>query len=141
MVRASAKAHASDKRPQWQSITLCKHREGLVEQLFRKVRLFGCRQVWPHAALRALAPGGPPSAQHVMRTLWAAPLVELGSTHGGLNISAHCACVRGPQVHATQFHPEKSGAAGLDMLRAFLDASDAALAPEPALPRHGAPPA
>ncbi len=88
-----------------------------------------------------LAPGGPPSAQHVMWTLWAAPFVELGSTHGGLNISAHCACVRGPQVHATQFHPEKSGAAGLDMLRAFLDASDAALAPEPALPRHGAPPA
>ena len=38
------------------------------------------------------------------------------------------------QVHATQFHPEKSGAAGLDILRAFLDASEADLAPEPALP-------
>jgi hypothetical protein len=48
---------------------------------------------------------------------------------------------RAPQVHATQFHPEKSGAAGLDMLRAFLDASNAALAPEPALPPHGARPA
>ena len=38
------------------------------------------------------------------------------------------------QVHATQFHPEKSGGAGLDILRAFLDASEADLAPEPALP-------
>ena len=42
--------------------------------------------------------------------------------------------VQWAQVHATQFHPEKSGAAGLDILRAFLDASEADLAPEPALP-------
>ncbi|KAK9839700.1 hypothetical protein WJX81_007064 [Elliptochloris bilobata] len=52
------------------------------------------------------------------------------SEYGGEFVSA----LKCGEVHATQFHPEKSGAAGLDILRAFLDASEADLALEPALP-------
>lgn len=40
-------------------------------------------------------------------------------------------------IYVTQFHPEKSGVAGLRTLKAFLDGSGAkALAAEPALPRE-----
>jgi glutamine amidotransferase/cyclase len=50
------------------------------------------------------------------------------SDYGGEFVAA----VQKGNVCATQFHPEKSGAAGLDILRSFLDPQAASQQAQPA---------
>ncbi|EFN59230.1 hypothetical protein CHLNCDRAFT_55988 [Chlorella variabilis] len=57
------------------------------------------------------------------------------SEYGGEFVAA----VRRGNVYATQFHPEKSGAAGLDVLRGFLEPEATAALPAPAADGNGRP--
>ena len=53
----------------------------------------------------------------------AAPGVTLGTVEYG---GPRCAAAGGPGILGVQFHPEKSGANGLRLLRAFVRATRAA---------------
>ena len=74
---------------------------------------------WEHSALRTLTPGDSVYFVHSY-----VPSPEDGAvtvaqmTYGG---HRYCAMVQRGAVAGCQFHPEKSGAVGLRILRAFLD--------------------
>lgn len=77
-------------------------------------------------------PSSPPHT-HTCTCLQNSEWVLATSEYGGEFVAA----VRRGNVYATQFHPEKSGAAGLDVLRGFLEPEATAALPAPAADGNG----
>ena len=76
------------------------------------------RNNWDGTILRGTAPGAATYFVHSFMAAPDAPRDRLADTdYGGVKI---CAAIARGQVSGCQFHPEKSGEAGLGILRAFL---------------------
>jgi glutamine amidotransferase len=79
----------------------------------------------PHMGWNRVTGREPSSGEHLyfVHSYYAAPadrsIVALEATHG----VTFCAAIRTGNLFACQFHPEKSQAAGLELLRGFAEAA------------------